>query len=514
LLEKRSKESGYDGTFLGTRPAAIIRFERYFFSIPPCNDEFSPEMEINFFKAMLLVNQEVNNSTANDVNRTDPLDLKMADLFLAYNYSNEGIEPSDINDSFRRQMVRFSELVIFIERQRRLKPARELFRRYYHLSNISQYLVPHIVISDRAGNASALHNMRNGNKFSRKVRYIIKQSSISYDAILNFDSNADYTYFRSNPFIKVGKNDFVTICTKFVLEHIYESVYFQLKPFAKYCGFKDDSDFRRYITTEFTQNWMFNRFMQRCKNGLEDMALTDCECQAIIRERNLNGVEPPDYYIRIGNNILLFELKDTLASAKNKELRNANDFYNELREKFFENNQGKPKAIRQLMANVEAIQNGTFAFDVNSSCSSIVYPVLIVDSTYFTMIGVHTKLNYWMKEYCESKSIDSTKIRPLILMDIATVRLYSTSFKSNGFIQYFEDYYKNIEWETKYNNDSVFNSLKSFSAYMAEFPIEDIQDVFRSVMKNVGKGYKKYKKDFSWKMDDVLLNKYHIREKT
>lgn len=56
-LEDRSKESGYFGGFLATRPAAIMRFLRYCFSIPPCTDNWSNEMEVNFFKAMLLVNE-------------------------------------------------------------------------------------------------------------------------------------------------------------------------------------------------------------------------------------------------------------------------------------------------------------------------------------------------------------------------------------------------------------------------------------------------------------------------
>ena len=492
LFDAKSKAEGYDGQFFATRPVAIIRFQRYFFSLPPCEDEFSPEMEINFFKAMLLMNQEVNYTSNYQVDNDAPLDLQIADLYLAYNYGNEGIEPKNINDTFRRQLVRFSELICFLERQKCLKPMRELFRQHYHLDKLVHYLAPHVITSFCAGNKSVVYDMSHCNKSGRKIRYIMKKSSIPYDAVLEFNDNMDYSYFRANPYIELKKHCYVSISIQFVLEHIYESMYFQLKPYSVLSGFKSSADFRRYITTEFTQNWMLNRFMVRCLRGRENVALSGTHCEKLVIGQNIKGIEPPDYYIREGNNVVLFELKDTLGSAKNKELRDVNEFFIDLRKRFYENGEGSPKAIKQLMNNAAAIQNGIFKFDKEAPTTSIIYPVLIVDSMYFTMRGIRTKLESWMRDYCKIKKIDGAHVRPLVLMDVSTLRLYSESFNKYGFAKLFDDYFKSIEWSNNPNPESLWNSIKSFSEYMAETPMCNTHDVCRSVMTNIMRGYKRH----------------------
>lgn len=487
-LEDRSKESGYFGGFLATRPAAIMRFLRYCFSIPPCTDNWSNEMEVNFFKAMLLVNEEVNNAVSYFSNSNVPSDLLIAETILSYGYSNEGIEFKDMKDSTRRQLVRFVELVKFLQRKKRLKPIRELFRKQFHLSNLVEYAIPHIVMASLAGEKSVFYKIHKVNRLGKKMRYIIKKSSIRYDDILDFDKNIDYIFFRATPFIDMGNNCFALICTQFALEHIYESMYFQLKQYSLYSGFKNDDEFRQYITTEFTQNWMFNRFVSFCLTGRETfLALSEQDCRNKLNGKVKKGVEPPDYYIRDGNNIILFELKDTLASGKNKELRNAADFFDELKEKFFENAKGKPKAIKQLMNNVKAIQNGSFVFDDNTSKTSTIYPVLVVDSNYFTMRGIHVKLECWMRDYCENNGIDNNHVRQLILMDASTLRIYETLFKREGFVKLFEDYYNEITWKDG-DNDSLFNSTKSFSEYMTKYPISNLDQVYNSVIRDIKKG--------------------------
>lgn len=126
--------------------------------------------------------------------------------------------------------------------------------------------------------------------------------------------------------------------------------------------------------------------MARCVTS-KAKALTEERCREMVGRKK--GIEPPDYYVNEGGNVILFELKDTLAKARTKESRNADEFFADLRERFYESRKGARKAIKQLMDNVKAIQDGSFVFDDISS-TSIVYPVIVVDSTYYTQRGVHT----------------------------------------------------------------------------------------------------------------------------
>ena len=110
-----------------------------------------------------------------------------------------------------------------------------------------------------------------------------------------------------------------------------------------------------------------------------------------------------------------------------------------------------------------------------------------MDSNYFTMRGIHVKLECWMRDYCENNGIDNNHVRQLILMDASTLRIYETLFKREGFVKLFEDYYNEITWKDG-DNDSLFNSTKSFSEYMTKYPISNLDQVYNSVIRDIKKG--------------------------
>ena len=136
------------------------------------------------------------------------------------------------------------------------------------------------------------------------------------------------------------------------------------------------------------------------------------------------------------------------------------------------------------MANVKAIQNGSFIFDSRADKNAFIYPVIVVDSTYYTMRGVSVQLETLMREYCKIEKIDDTRIKPIILMDISTLKLYSSLFRKKGFVEVFEEYYSRINagrnWE-----EIIFNKQMSFSEYLSREPIEDIEAIFANITKGL-----------------------------
>lgn len=489
-LEDKCRMQGYTGPLYATCPAAVLLFMRYFFSIPPCKDEITSVMEIDFFKALLLVNQEVNESTVIDSDDALPLDLQMANLVLGYNFANEGCENENYNDLFRRQVTRFSELYKFLHRQKRLKPMREKFREFYGLRSIAYYLTPHTVMDHMSKGKSSRFEFKKVNNLGKINRRIIRLSSIPYDTVIDFDKNQDYSIFRSRPFIQLDRTKYAFISIQFVMEHIYESLYFQLKQYYRLAYFKSANDFRRYYTTDFAQDWMLDKFMTMCLSPNADVVLPDSVSSQMINDNNWKGIQPPDYYVREDNNIFLFELKSTLASAQTKDKRNAKAFFEDLYSRFFEKDKKNPKAIRQLSSSLKAIQEGKFLIDKHASKQSIIYPLLVVDSSYFTMRSVHTKLEYWMRKYFSKNGIDGSRVKPLILMDISTLRLNCSVFRQKGFAKVFENYYRDIEWKTNPCQERLLNSLKSFTEFMAEQPVTDINTVCRQVLGEINRAYK------------------------
>ncbi len=477
---------------VATTKAAVMAFQRQLFAVPPSEDEPTEQSEIDFFKALLLINQKVYEFSFDDnKHEEEPYDLRLAHLFLANNYANEDVDASDIHDVFRRQLVKSVELFTYLCRDKRMKPIRERFYAHYKIGNWVDYIIPHVACIHWMKEKSGLLKVEGKHHTGRKARRVFKQSAIDQSEVISYRDNADYMAFRGKPLIRMGKYSYAITNLTFVVEHIYNSVYFELKKYRKDAGFTNDDDFRRYFTTEFSQNFMLNRFVGRGLCGKEVVALNGRQCDEIVKASGAENVNPPDFYLRYEDSCVLFEFKDTLLAGKLKDERNPEKFFDEIKKKFLVNQDGSLKGVAQLMANAKAIQEGTFIFDREVNKDLTVYPVLVVDNPVYTMRGMHTKLEYLMRDYCREKGITGATIRPLVLVDVATLRLYADYFSTVGFPGVFEEYYNAIRLSSTPSYDETVESLMSFSEYMKQKKKSDMGQVFNQILRQAEPYFKR-----------------------
>lgn len=482
----KERQGQIDVKYVATTKAAVMTFQRYFFSLPPLVDQFDYKMEQDFFNALLLVNQQVYDLQYNDkVHENEPQELKLAHLYLANSYANEDVDASDLYDSFRRQLVKSVELFTFLCREKGLKKIKERFYAHFRIGTWTDYIIPHIMCMYWMKQKSGLLYVEGKHITGRMARRILKQSAIDYNEVIPFANNEDYIRFREKPFIRLARNRYAITNISFLLEHIYNSLYFEFKKYRADAGFKDDDQFRVYFTTEFSQKFMFHRFARRCLRGDEVKVLDGTQCDEIVSEKHVLGVHPLDFYVRNNNSCVLFEFKDTLLSGKTKDERDSEKFFAEIKKKFVEKPDGTPKGIGQLIKNVKAIQEGSFIFDDVPSNMAI-YPVLVVDNYVYTMRAMHTKLEYLMREYCQDKGVNGSYVKPIILVDVATFRLYSEYFSSKGFAEVFEEYYKSIQLPANPSFEDYFNSMISFSEFMKDKKVGNMGQVFNQLIKQVG----------------------------
>lgn len=485
-LKKREEgQKRYDYEYVATGKASVMTFQRLFFSLPPTEDKFNNQTERDYFKALLLINQQVYDLKYDEKkHENEPIDLKLAHLYLANCYANEDVDSSDFYDAFRRQLVKSIELFTYLCRDKRLKRMREMFYAHFRIGNWADYIIPHIMSLHWLKQESGLLAVQGKHISGRKVRRVIKRSAIEYRDIIPYSDNEDYRQFRGKPFVHLGRYRYAITNPLFVVEHIYNSVYFELKKYRKDVGFKDDDAFRIYFTTEFSQKFMFHKYARLCLSGKELNVLDGAQCDEIVESKHAQGVNPLDFYTRYNDCCALFEFKDTFLSAKLKDDRDAEKFFKEIRNKFVEKPDGTPKGIGQLMKNVKTIQDGSFIFDeVNPE--TVIYPVLVVDNYAYTMRAMRTKLEYLMREYCRDKGIDDNHVKPLILVDVATFRLYADYISSVGYINVFEEYYKAIQIPENPGYDVVFNSMMSFSEFMKSKKPGDVMRVVQRLLNQV-----------------------------
>lgn len=485
---------------VATSKAAVLDFQRYFMSVNPSKQqEINALTEQNCFKALLLCNEKVLTAKFDPlIHKEDSLHLYLAYLYLAYNYANEDVDSSDWHDLFRRQFIKSITLFSFLYRSKdkRIKVLRGKFLSHFNIRYWIDYIIPHIMtiyIVERSNNLVVL---KGSGKYIKMARRVIQKSCIDKDNIIPIEMNDDFKRFRSLPYIKIAKHQYSVTSLSFVIEHMYNSVYFELKNYCKDVGFKSEADFRRYYTTEFSQKYMFERYVKQLLSDRVAFSIAGSQCEELLKgkhEGKTTGIVPPDYYIRFPEGCLIFEFKDALTNAKIKESRDAEKLFAEIRKKFFENDEGNNKGVTQILDNVQAIQEKKFFFDSPSE-SSVIYPILVVDNPVYTMRGMHTVLESMMRNECHKRGLNSEIIKPLILMDVATLRLYSDFLRLHGLIQSFEDYYAYVTPYESTSIDVAFKTLISFSEYLKGNGVEQRDKVFDEIMRiaeSTLRGYKK-----------------------
>lgn len=490
----------YNGGFIATGKAAIMSFQRLFFSVEPeKKSDRSSQIEKNFSKALLRVNENVYEADYDGKKHmSEPLDLKLAHLYLAYNYANEDVESLDINDAFRRQLTKSITLFTFLFRSkdRRIKLLRRKFLSHFRIRNWSEYIIPHVMTIQYLHGKSGMLMIRGNSKYGRRARRVIEKSCIEKDAIIMEKDNSDFKAFRGKPYIRMKKHHYAITNLTFVVEHIYNSIYFELKNMRKHAGFMNDDEFRQFYTTEFSQKFMFEGYVKQCMPLIILKALSGSECDAILVKaktegRVTDGIVPPDYYVKVPEGCILFEFKDSLTNAKVKESRNAENLFKDIKKKFFENDKGRHKGVKQLLDSIEAIQKGYFFFD-NVRSDSVIYPVIVVDNPVYSMRGMHTVLEYMMREECSKRGLRNEKIKPLILMDVAMLKLYADYFKKNGMITTFEQYYKFVNPNGVQTKEDLFEILLSFTEYMKDKSIGNMHRVFDRLLYEAAPIIRKY----------------------
>lgn len=487
---KKKLPSNYHGVFYATSKPAITSFQRLFFSVKPeLNQSYRDQLGEAYFKALLLINQEVYDAEYDDNKYSnEPDDLKLARLYLAYNFANEDIEALNLNDLFRRQLAKSISLFTFLFRSKdkRIKILRQRFLAFFHIGRWIEYIIPHIMTIHFLKQKSGLLIIKRSGKYGKKARRVVEKSSIDKDIIIPVEDNSDFKVFRAYPYIRIKKHHYAITSQSFIIEHMYNSVYFELKKHRRDAGFQSDDEFRQYYTTEFSQKYMFEGYIKRCLPPNVEQSVSGSKCENILDNArqngiNANGIVPPDYYIRVPEGCIIMEYKDALTNAKVKESRDAEKLFADIKKKFLENDHGRHKGIAQILDSISAIQQGTFFFDKPSE-SCVVYPVLVVENQVYSMRGMHTFLEHLMRNECERRGLCSELIKPLILTDVATLRLYSDYFNANGLVKTFEDYYQHINPSGTIAEKEPFESLISFTEYMKDKDIGNMRNVYDHIM--------------------------------
>lgn len=258
--------------------------------------------------------------------------------------------------------------------------------------------------------------------------------SFNIENIIPINENCDYTFFKTYPLIEIDKRTFLPINALFCINHLYKSVYFE---FNKINNLLDKTvkieGFRTYITTEFSEKYLFYKTVKNTFYKQRGVKLTGDDCKKKFPKKN----KEPDFYYRDGNNVFLLENKDINIK---KDVVNSKDYSiigEELSKKLI-----KKVGVDQLVEHIKAIDAKDFPWDSNLPKHPRIYPILVLDDSSLCVPGLNYILNDTL-QYRLKESKVKIKSYPLVVIELDTLISYAIYFKTGKIHlkKLIEDYY-------------------------------------------------------------------------
>lgn len=366
------------------------------------------------FKAILLINQSIGNWEAPlEYNSNgETTNLCLAKSLLCTTLNNFGSSNFKAEYVAMLQIIKGYHFFKYCE-QSKIKEHLSVFlenngaKSWYHYlyDAIRLILFP---LQNKQGNFPRieLNSQRDGEKF-------LRAHSFKEDTIVPLETNQDYTYFKSHPLIELNDGTYLPISPIFCINHIYKSIYFEFRAinesFLGTANYIKGQGLLSIFTTEFSEQTLFERYVRNAIGRHRGIKKSDRDCKI----EQPFGHEP-DFYLRDGNNIILFENKDIMIPDHIISSKQYDQLEQELDKKLVK------KGINQLIYNIKQLENKTFKWDSNIPNKPKIYPVLVIDDSSLCAPGLNFILNEVFQQQLKCNNI-KLKVYPLAIVELDTL---------------------------------------------------------------------------------------------
>ncbi|MFD2586085.1 hypothetical protein ACFSQJ_04040 [Croceitalea marina] len=405
-------------------------------------EKTNEEMEQDIFKAYLNLNQIAftdRGIAQKEADEKSGIQFTPAQVLLMLQFHNYDLTNYRTDKVFTCQFLRAISYFEFLSGIEQCAPLLNAFYKYYGVENYNEYLrrllgITHSVLMKDKETHTEIH-LEDPSHEDFIDKHILSPDDIA--------SELDFVTLRSKPLYKIEDLRYRIISPLFVIEMIYNGLYFRLKlindklpddqKVKGLYGLKTYEYSEQYALDTILKEIFGNRYVQKSGKELDQV---------------MNSA--PDYYVRNGKRSMLFESKDILISKESKTSPDYKVLNDELRLKLFENEKSKPKAVRQLVANIEILLKGEAAYDpIFPTKRGIIRPVLVVHYRMFNTAGMNSIVNSWFKDELtklEKSGLDVSRVQDIVIIDIDTLMFNKEALQSKKIqlwdvlMEYQEDY--------------------------------------------------------------------------
>ncbi len=415
--------------------ASLILFEKFFNMEEGPEIQTQAEFERNLFKAYLVINSEITKRQSSAFSSTEELDVdfRIPMMLFSMQYPVADKEHYNIIQIWRTQAIKAIYLFQFLESTPKTQSLLQAYLEYFNCPDWIYYLKSLLPLTLPAlKRKKEGHNdieVAEGDKFDEGCAFI-ERFMVNDDDPLAKD---DFLTLRSKPFYKVSNGKYRIIFNLFVVEKIFKGVYFLLKEVNETLPEgKRIKEPRSLYGYEFSEKWLFYKVMEtiypeKCIrfSGKE------------LAEKNIDGA--PDYYIRRGKDIVIFESKDFLIRADKKASFDFDIYEAEFqRVLYYEDlptGKQKHKAVMQLINSIRKLLKKEFEADKDYYYREVyIYPILLTHDHQYDTPGFNELINSWFQDELiglEEEGLYIKHVKPLTVINIDTLIDHQVGLSKN-----------------------------------------------------------------------------------
>jgi hypothetical protein len=282
------------------------------------------------------------------------------------------------------------------------------------------------------------------------------------------NESRDFIELREKPLFRLSDGRFLILSYPFLFDKFYQAIQFQ---FAKilieknvvksYPDFKSD-----FYSESFSESFMFYNIIKHIIPKYNKMMDGDA-IYDIYKSNSLNekGI---DFYLRIDNNVLAFEFKDTWLAGPAKTSYDYNKIKEDIFKKLVSNSDGSKKGVSQLLDFVINSKNKRKLLEGNNTDFNI-YPVLVVTDNAYSAFGVNWLLNEEFKKQLQNSEFNNQEtIKDLVVIPLDSLIKFMDEFNQSKLdlielLNQYKLYLNNTSFEFS------FDRFKSFSHFINYF---------------------------------------------
>lgn len=262
-----------------------------------------------------------------------------------------------------------------------------------------------------------------------------------------------------NPLYRMDNGEYLIIDFYFVLNKFFTGIYHDLLNFSN----SENSNFHQVYSSDFIEKYLLGNAVNSVF-GNKYIQFNEDKIKS-YKVKNINNLALPDYYIRNGNKVFLFECKNSLVSLIAKLDSKFEKVETDFKNKFYESG-NKNKAAKQLLNFINLSNDGKYSFfDTCAKNNNLIYyPIIITTDDTLTSLSFNNLINeYVIKDLNEIDDKLKMRIKPITIIHINDLLYRTTYLKRLDFL--IDSYHKHFESSKNLN----FDRFISFSDYIEFF---------------------------------------------